>query len=43
MPDPNMCPKCLAKMKVKKTENEEILVCDEHGIFVPKSIFGVTK
>lgn len=37
------CPVCKGEMKVKKTYNkEEILVCDTDGVFVPKSVFGVT-
>lgn len=33
------CPMCPKEMKQKK---EGIYVCEEHGVFVPKSIFGVT-
>jgi len=37
------CPECGREMILKKTKKEEqIYVCEEHGAFIPKSIFGVT-
>jgi ssDNA-binding Zn-finger/Zn-ribbon topoisomerase 1 len=37
------CPECGAKMILKETKKgEKIYVCEEHGAYVPKSIFGVT-
>jgi uncharacterized protein YbaR (Trm112 family) len=35
------CPICRKEMKVKETKKEQIFVCDDHGVFVPKTIFGV--
>jgi len=38
------CPECGSEMILKKTKKgEQIYVCEKHGAFVPKSIFGVTE
>jgi len=37
------CPECGNEMTLKKTKKgEQIFVCEQHGAFIPKSIFGVT-
>jgi ssDNA-binding Zn-finger/Zn-ribbon topoisomerase 1 len=37
------CPECGNEMTLKKTKKgEQLYVCEQHGAFIPKSIFGVT-